>query len=115
GFFLAPHVVGESLKGAVYTARLLEKLHITTAPAYHEKRTDLIQSITFDNQEKMIAFCQLVQANSPINSYVAPYPSEMPGYEEVVIIADGTFIQRASIELTIYGTIIHNYNSFIQG
>ncbi|HLR54570.1 MAG TPA: aminotransferase class I/II-fold pyridoxal phosphate-dependent enzyme [Pseudogracilibacillus sp.] len=115
GFFLAPHVVGESLKGAVYTARLLEKLHITTAPAYHEKRTDLIQSITFDNQEKMIAFCQLVQANSPINSYVAPYPSEMPGYEEEVIMAAGTFIQGASIELSIDGPIKPPYIAFMQG
>src|SRR5699024_11948212 len=80
----------------------------------HEKRTDLIQSITFDNQEKMIAFCQLVQANSPINSYVAPYPSEMPGYEEEEIMAAGTFIQVASIELSINGPIKPPYIAFIQ-
>src|SRR5699024_12403679 len=81
----------------------------------HKTRTDLIQSITFDNPDKMIAFCQLVQANSPINSYVATYPSEMPGYEEEVIMAAGTFIQGASIDLSIDGPIKPPYIAFMQG
>lgn len=115
GFFLAPHVVGESLKGAVFTARLLDKLGVSSVPAYDEVRTDLIQSITFHDKEKMIAFCQLIQANSPINSYVAPYPSEMPGYDEEVIMAAGTFIQGASIELSIDGPIKPPYIAFMQG
>ena len=105
GFFLAPHVVGEALKGAVFTARLLELLDIKTTPQYDEKRTDIIQTITFYNEENMIEFCQLIQANSPINSYVAPYPSEMPGYDVKVIMAAGTFIQGSSIELSIDGPI----------
>lgn len=115
GFFLAPHVVGEALKGAIFTARMMETLGIKTAPLYHEKRTDLIQSITFEEEEKMISFCQTIQANSPINSYVAPYPSEMPGYEEKVIMAAGTFIQGSSIELSVDGPIKPPYIAFMQG
>lgn len=115
GFFLAPHVVGESLKGAVFTARLMDYFSIKTAPAYDEVRTDIIQSMTFMDEEKMIAFCQEIQANSPINSYVAPYPSAMPGYDEKVIMAAGTFIQGASIELSIDGPIKPPYIAFMQG
>src|SRR5690625_4951643 len=115
GFFLAPHIVGEALKGAVFTARLMELLQIKTTPMYKEKRTDIIQTITFDNEERMITFCQLVQENSPINSYVAPYPSEMPGYEEKVIMAAGTFIQGSSIELSVDGPIKAPYIAFMQG
>ena len=115
GFFLAPHVVGEALKGAVFTARLLELLEIKTTPRFDEKRTDIIQSITFNDEENMIEFCQLIQANSPINSYVSPYPSDMPGYDERVIMAAGTFIQGSSIELSIDGPIKPPYIAFMQG
>jgi cystathionine beta-lyase family protein involved in aluminum resistance len=115
GFFLAPHVVGESLKGAIFTARLLENLNIKTTPAFNAKRTDLIQSITFEDPDKMVAFCQAIQANSPINSYVAPYPSDMPGYDAKVIMAAGTFIQGASIELSIDGPMKAPYIAFMQG
>src|SRR5690625_946371 len=82
---------------------------------YKEKRTDIIQTSTIDNEERMITFCQLVQENSPINSYVSPYPSEMPGYEEKVIMAGGTFIQGSSIELSADGPIKPPYIVFIQG
>lgn len=115
GFFLAPHVVGEALKGAVFTARLLDKLNIKTTPAYDDKRTDLIQSVTFDEEEPMVSFCQSIQKFSPINSYVQPYPSEMPGYDEKVIMAAGTFIQGSSIELSADGPIKPPYIAFIQG
>ncbi len=115
GFFLAPHVVGEALKGAIFTARLLDKLGIETKPKFDTKRTDIIQSITFHSEEKMIAFCQTIQKNSPVNSYVAPYPSSMPGYEEKVIMAAGTFIQGSSIELSIDGPIKPPYIAFMQG
>lgn len=115
GFFLAPHVVGEALKGAIFTARLMELLHIKTTPYYTDKRTDIIQTITFEDEEKMITFCQSIQENSPINSYVAPYPSEMPGYEEKVIMAAGTFIQGSSIELSVDGPIKPPYIAFMQG
>lgn len=115
GFFLAPHIVGESLKGAVFTARFLELAGFITNPHYEAKRTDLIQSVTFENAEQMVSFCQAIQKNSPVNAYVTPYPSSMPGYEDDVIMAAGTFIQGASIELTADGPIREPYTAFVQG
>lgn len=115
GFFLAPHVVGEALKGAVFTSRFLEIMGLSTAPSYQSKRTDLIQSVTFATAEQMIAFCQSIQENSPVNSYVRPYPSEMPGYNDQVIMAAGTFIQGSSIELSADGPIRKPYTAFVQG
>lgn len=115
GFFLAPHVVGQALKGAVFTAAILEKLGMNTNPSWDSTRTDLIQSVQFDNPSSMIAFCQAIQFASPINSHVTPYPSYMPGYEDDVIMAAGTFIQGASIELTADGPIRAPYVAYIQG
>ncbi|WP_040981560.1 aminotransferase class I/II-fold pyridoxal phosphate-dependent enzyme [Oceanobacillus jeddahense] len=115
GFFMAPHTVGEALKGALFTARFLELAGFQTSPSYQEKRTDLIQTVTFNKSEEMIAFCQSIQESSPINSYVKPYPSEMPGYEDQVIMAAGTFIQGASIELSADGPIRPPYTAYVQG
>ncbi|KGX88356.1 methionine gamma-lyase family protein [Pontibacillus litoralis] len=115
GIFLAPHVVGEAMKGAVFTARMLEHLGFTSSPSYDEKRTDLIQSVSFQTAEQMVAFCQEIQYASPINSHVKPYPSPMPGYESDVIMAAGTFIQGASLELTADGPIRPPYMAFVQG
>lgn len=115
GFFLAPHIVGEALKGAVFTARILELLKFKTTPHYLDKRTDLIQSVTFGNREQMLMFCQAIQQYSPINSYVQPQPSEMPGYDDQVIMAGGTFIQGSSIELSADGPLKEPFITFIQG
>jgi cystathionine beta-lyase family protein involved in aluminum resistance len=115
GFFLAPHVVGQALKGAVFTAALLEKLGMNTLPKWDSTRTDLIQSVQFDDRDKMVAFCQAIQYASPINSHVTPYPSYMPGYEDDVIMAAGTFIQGASIELTADGPTRPPYVAYVQG
>ncbi|QTM99494.1 hypothetical protein ERJ70_09375 [Sediminibacillus dalangtanensis] len=115
GLFLAPHVVGEAVKGAVFTSRFLEKKGFQTTPAYQAKRTDLIQSVNFDTAEQMIAFCQAIQQASPVNSFVTPYPSAMPGYEDEVIMAAGTFIQGASLELTADGPIRPPYTAYVQG
>ncbi|MFD1336199.1 aminotransferase class I/II-fold pyridoxal phosphate-dependent enzyme [Oceanobacillus iheyensis] len=115
GFFLAPHTVGEALKGAILTARFLELAGFNTSPSYLEKRTDLIQTVIFDEADQMIAFCQSIQENSPINSYVKPYPSDMPGYEDQVIMAAGTFIQGSSIELSADGPIRAPYTAYVQG
>ncbi|MCJ0934160.1 methionine gamma-lyase family protein [Mammaliicoccus sciuri] len=115
GFFLAPHVVSQSLKGALFTSRLLEKLNMTTTPHYQDKRTDIIQSVTFETKEQMIAFCQSIQHASPINAHFSPMPSYMPGYEDDVIMAAGTFIQGSSIELTADGPIRTPYEAYIQG
>lgn len=115
GFFMAPHTVGEALKGALFTARFLELAGFKTSPSYQEARTDLIQTVTFPTAQEMIAFCQAIQENSPINAYVKPYPSEMPGYEDQVIMAAGTFIQGASIELSADGPIRSPYTAYVQG
>ncbi|MBO3062669.1 aminotransferase class I/II-fold pyridoxal phosphate-dependent enzyme [Mammaliicoccus fleurettii] len=115
GFFLAPHVVSQSLKGALFTSLLLQKLKMTTTPHYKDKRTDIIQSVTFETKEQMIAFCQSIQHASPINAHFSPLPSYMPGYEDDVIMAAGTFIQGSSIELTADGPIRAPYEAYIQG
>ena len=115
GFFLAPHVVSQAVKGALFTAALLEDFGLTTSPHYTEKRTDLIQSVSFANADQMIAFCQTIQANSPINAHYAPEPSYMPGYTDDVIMAAGTFIQGSSIELTADGPIRPPYTAYVQG
>ncbi|MDR6997780.1 aminotransferase class I/II-fold pyridoxal phosphate-dependent enzyme [Neobacillus niacini] len=115
GFFLAPHVVGEAVKGAVFTAAMLEKLGMNSSPKWDSQRTDLIQAVQFDDREKMVAFCQAIQFASPINSHVTPYPAYMPGYEDDVIMAAGTFVQGASIELTADGPIRPPYVAYVQG
>ena len=115
GFFLAPHVVGQALKGAIFTAAMLEKLGMNSSPKWNAKRTDLIQSVQFNDRDKMVAFCQAIQFASPVNSYVTPHPSYMPGYEDDVIMAAGTFIQGASIELTADGPIRPPYVAYVQG
>ncbi len=115
GFFLAPHVVGQALKGAVFTSALLERIGLRTEPKWDAKRTDLIQSVQFANAEMMIEFCQAIQAASPVDSYVLPYPSEMPGYDDEVIMAAGAFIQGSSIELSADGPIRPPYSAYVQG
>lgn len=115
GFFLAPHVVVQSLKGAIFTSAMLEEVGMTTSPHYTDVRTDLIQSVSFQTAEQMVAFCQEIQAASPINAHYAPIPAYMPGYEDDVIMAAGTFVQGSSIELTADGPIRPPYTAFIQG
>lgn len=115
GFFLAPHVVSQALKGAIFTAAMLEEIGMNTSPSYQAHRTDLIQSVSFQTAQQMIAFCREIQANSPINAHYAPEPAYMPGYEDDVIMAAGTFIQGSSIELTADGPIRPPFTAFIQG
>ncbi|UEX89270.1 aminotransferase class I/II-fold pyridoxal phosphate-dependent enzyme [Staphylococcus ratti] len=115
GFFLSPHVVSQSLKGALFTSLLLEKLNMKTTPRFDVPRTDLIQTVSFDTKEQMIQFCQSIQHNSPINAHFAPEPSYMPGYEDDVIMAAGTFVQGSSIELSADGPIRPPYEAYVQG
>ncbi|WP_404331561.1 aminotransferase class I/II-fold pyridoxal phosphate-dependent enzyme [Mesobacillus maritimus] len=115
GFFMAPHIVGQALKGAVFTAAILERCGMNSQPKWNAERTDLIQAVQFDDRDKMVAFCQAIQFASPINSHVTPYPSYMPGYEDDVIMAAGTFIQGASIELTADGPTRPPYVAYVQG
>ncbi len=115
GFFLAPHTVIESLNGAVLTSHLLSKVGLKTDPSPEAKRTDLIQSVSFNTQEEMITFTQMIQKASPVNSQFLPIPSDIPGYENPVIMAAGTFVQGASLELSADGPIRSPYTVFVQG
>ncbi|MGG0657789.1 aminotransferase class I/II-fold pyridoxal phosphate-dependent enzyme [Rummeliibacillus pycnus] len=115
GFFLSPHVVSQALKGAIFTSAILEEIGMTPSPRYDAKRTDLIQSVSFKTAEQMIQFCQSIQANSPVNAQFAPEPAPMPGYEDDVIMAAGTFVQGASIELSADGPIRPPYTAYVQG
>lgn len=115
GFFMAPHTVGESLKGAVYTSALLETCNVSSTPRWDEKRTDLIQMISLGEKDKMIQFAQTIQKYSPINAHVTPIGAYMPGYEDDVIMAAGTFVQGSSIELTADGPIRAPYTLYVQG
>ncbi|RSK27114.1 methionine gamma-lyase family protein [Bacillus sp. HMF5848] len=115
GFFLAPHVVGQALKGALFTSCLLGELGLTTSPSWNQPRTDLVQAVQFDDKDRMIAFCQAVQYASPINAHFRPEPNYMPGYEDDVIMAAGTFIQGSSMELSADGPIRPPYIAYVQG
>jgi len=115
GFFLAPHVVAQAVKGAIFTSAMLGHIGMDTSPHFKEKRTDLIQSVSFKTAEQMVQFCRAIQANSPINAHYAPEPAYMPGYEDDVIMAAGTFVQGSSIELTADGPIRPPFTAFIQG
>ncbi|WP_437182700.1 aminotransferase class I/II-fold pyridoxal phosphate-dependent enzyme [Shouchella shacheensis] len=115
GFFLAPHVTSQAVKGATFTAGLLEAIGMRAEPAATTRRTDLIQAVHFQTAEQMIAFCQAIQTASPVNAHVKPQPSPMPGYADDVIMAAGTFVQGASIELTADGPLRPPYAAYIQG
>ncbi|RYM05646.1 hypothetical protein EWH99_05445 [Sporolactobacillus sp. THM7-7] len=115
GFFLAPHIVGQAIKGSVFTAAFMKRLGMDTSPAWDAERTDLVQAVTFHDPERMTAFCQAVQMASPINAHVLPYPSPMPGYSSKVIMAAGTFVQGASLEFTADGPLRPPYTLYVQG
>ncbi|MCX7710377.1 MAG: methionine gamma-lyase family protein [Clostridia bacterium] len=115
GLFLAPHVVSESLKGAVFCAALMQRLGFETSPLPAEKRGDIIQAIKFYNPDSLIAFCQGIQKGSPVDAFVTPQPWDMPGYDSPVIMAAGAFIQGASIELSADAPIKPPYTAYMQG
>lgn len=115
GLFLAPHVVAQAVKGAIFAAKLFSKLGYKTFPQVNEPRHDIIQAIELGSAEKMIAFCRGLQKYSPIDAHVRPEPSPMPGYEDEVIMAAGTFVQGASIELSADGPIRSPYAVYLQG
>ena len=115
GFFLAPTVVAGALKGAVFAANIYEKLGFDVIPNGTESRHDIIQAITFGKPEGVIAFCQGIQAAAPVDSYVAPEPWDMPGYDAPVIMAAGAFVQGSSIELSADGPMKPPYAVYFQG
>ncbi len=115
GLFMAPHVVAESLKGAVFCSAMAKRLGYDTAPYPAEKRGDIIQAIRFGNPESLIAFCQGIQKGSPVDAFVTPQPWDMPGYDSPVIMAAGAFVQGASIELSADAPIKPPYIAYMQG
>jgi len=115
GIFIAPSVVSQALKGAVFTARLFEKLGFTVTPLYNEPRTDIVQAITMGSPEKLVAFCRAIQSASPVDSHVCPEPWDMPGYSDPVVMAAGTFVQGGSLELTADGPVRKPYVAYSQG
>ena len=115
GFFLAPHVVSQAICGAIFTAALLELHGIASTPAWDASRTDLIQLVDLQEKEAMITFAQAIQRFSPVDGFVAPIPAYMPGYEDDIIMAAGTFIQGASIELSADGPLREPYSLYVQG
>ena len=115
GFFMAPTVVSGALKGAVFAANIYEKLGFSVIPNGTESRHDIIQAVTFNNPDAMIAFCEGIQAAAPVDSYVTPEPWAMPGYDSDVIMAAGAFVQGSSIELSADGPIKPPYAVYFQG
>ena len=115
GLFLAPQVVANALKTAIFASRLLERLGYEVSPRYDEKRTDIVQLINFKDEQKLIKFCQGIQMGSPVDSSSIPEPWDMPGYMDKVIMAAGTFVQGSSIELSCDAPIRPPYTAFLQG
>jgi cystathionine beta-lyase family protein involved in aluminum resistance len=115
GLFLAPHMVGQAIKGAVLAAALFEGLGFETSPAWNEVRTDLIQAIRFTSAEHLVTFVQGIQQAAAVDAHVVPEPWDMPGYEHPVIMAAGTFIQGGSLELSADAPIREPYTAYMQG
>lgn len=115
GLFLAPHIVMEALKGAVFCSRIMEIAGFEVLPKYNDKRSDIIQAIKFNDRENLIKFCKGIQKGSPIDSYVECEPWAMPGYTDEVIMAAGAFIQGSSIELSADAPIREPYIAYLQG
>lgn len=115
GLFLAPHVVAQALKGAVFAAGIFEGLGCRTFPRFTDTRSDIIQAIVLEDPERMKAFARAIQAMSPVDSFAAPEPWDMPGYADQIIMAAGTFVQGASIELSADGPMREPYCIYLQG
>lgn len=115
GFFLAPHVVGEALKTAVFAAALFEMLGYKATPRYNEPRSDIVETIELRRPGALIAFCRGIQSGSPVDSFTTPEPWDMPGYDSKVIMAAGTFTLGASIELSADGPLRKPYAVWMQG
>lgn len=115
GLFFAPSVVASSLKTAIFASLMLERLGYKVEPKYDETRADIVQTIHLGKEEDLVKFCQGIQMGSPIDSDVIPYPGDMGGYEDKVIMAAGTFTQGSTIELSCDGPIREPYIAYMQG
>ena len=115
GLFMAPHTVAQAMKTAVFAARLFELMGYETSPGFSSPRSDIIQMIKLGSAELLERFCKGIQSSAPIDSYVTPIASDMPGYNGKVIMAAGTFIQGSTIELSADAPMREPYNVFLQG
>ena len=115
GIFFAPSVVASSLKTAIFTSAILEELGYEVEPKYNQKRADIVQNIVFNDENKLIKYCQAIQSYSAIDSHVLPIPSDMPGYSDKIIMASGSFTQGSSIELSCDGPLRSPYIAYQQG
>lgn len=115
GLYMAPSAVASALKTAIFTSRLLELKGYNVEPKYNEKRADIVQNIIFGNPEDLIEYCKQIQYNSPIDSGATVEPWDMPGYDDQVIMAAGTFTQGSSLELSCDGPIRAPFIAYQQG
>lgn len=115
GLFFSPSVVASALKTAVLASKVLEELGYKVEPRYNDERVDIVQNIEFGNEEDLVKYCQGIQMASPVDSFAIPMPWDMPGYEDKVIMAAGTFTQGSSIELSCDGPIRKPYIAYMQG
>ena len=115
GLFMAPLIVEQSMKGAIFAAQLLTQLGYKVSPAADAVRTDIIQAIQLDEPDNVRKFCRGIQMASPLDAHVTPYDAQLPGYDDPVIMAGGTFVQGSSIELSIDGPMREPYIVYMQG
>ena len=115
GLFMAPHIVAQALKTAVFCAAMMGEMGIESSPTVEEKRSDIIQMVKLGTPERMKKFCLGIQAGAPVDSYVTPEPWAMPGYNDEVIMAAGAFVQGSSIELSADGPMREPYIAYMQG
>ena len=115
GIYMAPSVVAAAIKTAILTSKVLSGLGYEVSPKYNEERVDIVDSIIFNDKEKLIKYCQGIQSASAIDSSVAPIPYAMPGYSDEIIMASGSFIQGSSIEISCDGPIKEPYVAYQQG
>ena len=115
GLFMAPHIVAQALKTAVFCAAMMEEIGIESSPTVDEKRSDIIQMVKLDSPDMMKKFCLGIQAGAPVDSYVTPEPWQMPGYDCPVIMAAGAFVQGSSIELSADGPMREPFIAYMQG
>lgn len=115
GLFFAPSVVANSLKVGILTSKVLDKLGFKVEPKYNEVRADIVQNIIFEDREMLIKYCQGIQSGSPIDSSALPIPTDMPGYDDEIIMASGSFTQGSSIEISCDGPLRSPYIAYQQG
>jgi len=115
GLFMSPSIVKDALKGALLSAKVFEELGFKTSPKYNEIRSDIIQAIEFGSAEPLEKFCRALQASSPVDSYVTPIPDDVPGYDDKLIMAGGSFIEGSTIELSADGPLREPFVAYMQG